>query len=807
MASSDSDAGRLPEALRPTPENPPEPIPVHPLALEEGDPLPRTLGVIPLRDIVLFPGMVTPLVVVRPSSVGIVKRAGTLGTPLVFVLQRNPEQPDPDREDLYDVGCAARVLKILRFSDGSLRILVIGLRRVRLGAVSAPTALVRARIDDLPPLNASTGRAEVLRRALRDGFRAWSEILGKPPLELDAVVDSLDTPSRMADYVAGNMPLGATEQQTLLEELDVEKRLERAREHLDKQRAIAELSVSISENVQAAMDRNQREYFLKEQLRAVKEELGEYDPTLGEIEALRKKVLAAGMPDAVESEALSELDRMERMHREAAEYTVSRTWVDWLLDMPWNLAAVEDTDIDAVESTLDEDHTGLAEVKERILEYLSVRQLNPERKGPILCFIGPPGVGKTSLGRSIARSLGRPFQRIALGGVKDESEIRGHRRTYIGSMPGRIVQALKRAGTSNPVIVLDEIDKVGNDFRGDPASALLEALDPEQNHEFMDHYLDVPFDLSQVMFICTANVAQTIPPALEDRMEMIELPGYIEEEKLEIAKSHLIPKIRKTHGLTSRQAGFSDEAVMEIIRGYTSEAGVRGMEQNLSKIARKIARRVVSKRKGPGKITPKKLLDFLGPRKFFQDIAERTDLPGIAVGLAWTPVGGEILFVEATRISGGERKFKITGQLGDVMKESAETALSWVRANAVELGLDPTVFKTSDLHIHVPQGGIPKDGPSAGVTIISALVSLLTGRRLHHQIAMTGEITLRGKVLPVGGIKEKVLAARRAGIKRVLMPRQNEKDLLDIPAALRDSVQITLLDSVDDLWKHIWAED
>jgi ATP-dependent Lon protease len=511
------------------------------------------------------------------------------------------------------------------------------------------------------------------------------------------------------------------------------------------------------------------------------------------------------MPEAVQKDAERELERMSRMHREAAEYTVARTYIDWLLDMPWAIVTDDVEDLDDVQRVLEEDHTGLAEPKERILEYLSVRKLNPDAKGPILCFMGPPGVGKTSLGRSIARALGRNFQRLALGGVKDESEIRGHRRTYIGSMPGRIIQAMKRAGSRNPVIVLDEIDKIGNDFRGDPASALLEALDPEQNNSFVDHYLDVPFDLSGVMFICTANVASTIPPALKDRMEILELPGYIEEEKLEIAGTHLIPKTRKEHGLPDGAGALGDGVVAELIRGYTSEAGVRGLERELAKIARKVARKVVAK-KEVGTIGLESLTDWLGPRKYFQDMAERTNQPGIAVGLAWTGVGGDILFIEATRMP-GERKFKVTGQLGDVMKESAETALSWVRANAVMLGIDSTVFKTSDLHIHLPQGGIPKDGPSAGITIVVALVSLLTGKRVNPKLALTGEITLRGKIEPVGGIKEKVLAARRAGIEHVLLPRQNEKDLLDIPEALRSQIKYTSIDSVEDVWSLVWADE
>ncbi len=802
-----SDAtGRPGEGVPATaPDGPPEPLDVLPYRLDPEDPVPHTVGLMPLRDMALFPGMVTPLVVARTASVAVVKRAAALGTPIVFAAQRNAEIPEPEREDLYDYATLGRVLRALRFSDGTLRILVEGLRRVRIGLMVQTSPAPRVRVEPLEEVNTDTTNAELLRRHLRDDFTRWLEAVGRAPVELDAVVGSLEAPGRLADYVAGNLPLRAEEMQGALAETDVERRLTRVREMLSKEIEITALNTRLMANVQAAMDKNQREYWLKEQLRAVKEELGQFDPVLGEIGALRDKVMKAQMPDDVVKEALSELERMERMHRDAAEYTVSRTWVDWLLHMPWATDTEDRLDLDAVQAVLDEDHTGLKEVKERILEYLAVRQLNPDSKGAILCFVGPPGVGKTSLGKSIARALDRNFQRLALGGVKDESEIRGHRRTYIGSMPGRIVQAIKRAGSRNPVMVLDEIDKLGSDFRGDPSSALLEALDPEQNHTFMDHYLDVPFDLSQVMFICTANVAETIPPALLDRMETIELSGYIEEEKLAIAKDHLVPKLRKNAGLKRQQGKLSDEVVLELIRSYTSEAGVRELERQIARIARKVARKVIAKKRGAGKVTLDNLIDFLGPRKYFADMAERTDLPGIAVGLAWTAVGGEILFVEATKLEAGDGKFKITGQLGAVMKESAETALSWVRANASTLGIDLPLFKANDLHVHVPQGAIPKDGPSAGVTIAVALTSLLAGKRVHHELAMTGELTLRGKVLPVGGIKEKVLAARRAGIKRVLLPKQNGKDLLDIPKALRDDVEPIFVESIDDVWEHVWA--
>lgn len=805
MANSEDPAPpTAPEALRPSPEARPEALPVHPVQLQPADPTPPSLGILPLRDLVLMPGMVTPIVVVRPPAIAVVKRAARLGTPICFVTQRNAEIHEPDRDDLYDVGTIGRLLRVLRFSDGSMRALVEGLRRARVGEFMTARPSMRCRVLPLPEAREETVEAEAIADATREEFTAWTRTAAKAPPELEPVVAGIASPARLADYITGNLPLKTAEIQELLEITDVVDRLGKVRGLLAHQAELAEINAAIHANVQTAIDRNQREYYLKEQLRAVKEQLGQFDPTLGEVDLLKKKVLEANMSEEAEKEALRELERMAHMHRDAAEHTVARTFVEWLLDMPWGVTTEDNQDLDAVQRVLDEDHTGLDKVKERILEYLSVRRLNPDSKGPILCLLGPPGVGKTSLGRSIARALGRTFQRLALGGVKDESEIRGHRRTYIGSMPGRVVQAMKRAGSLNPVLVLDEIDKVGNDFRGDPASALLEALDPEQNDTFMDHYLDVAFDLSQAMFICTANVSQTIPPALLDRMEIIELPGYIEEEKLAIAQTHLVPKVRRENGLSGRRGTIADDTILAIIQGYTSEAGVRGLERELAKVARKVARKVVQKRKGVGAVKPTDLHEHLGPRQYFQDHAERSDLPGIAVGLAWTPVGGEILFIEVTSMAGGSGKFKITGQLGDVMKESAETALSWVRSNAAGLGIDRKVFKECDLHVHFPQGAIPKDGPSAGITTIVALVSLLTGQVVAHELAMTGEITLRGKILPVGGIKEKVLAARRAGIGKVLLPRENEKDLLDIPAPLRDAVKTVFLDRVEDVWAHVF---
>ncbi|MBJ93366.1 MAG: endopeptidase La [Rickettsiales bacterium] len=784
-------------------ETPPEALVARPVYFTPEQQLPRSMGVMPLRGLVLFPEMVTPLIVTQARAIKVIKRAMSLGKLVFFTTQRMDDLVQPEREDLHDIGTVGRVLRGLRLADGSLRILVQGLCRARLSAATTDQPFFQGTLDVIEQVNQESPQAEILRRHLRDDFRAWCTTTGKGLPELDMLVEALHQPSRMADYIVSNLPIRVEDQQNALAELDVEQRLQKVRGLLSREREIAELNLQIIGNVQSALDKNQREYWLREQLRVVREELGEVDPSVGETQRLRCRILESMMPPEIKDEAIRELERMERMHRDAAEHTVARTYIDWLLDMPWSVKSDDCLDLDRVQAVLDQDHSGLEEIKERVLEYLSVRQLNADSRGPILCFIGPPGVGKTSLGRSIARAMGREFQRIALGGVKDESEIRGHRRTYVGSMPGRIIQALRRAGSANPVMVLDEIDKVGNDFRGDPASALLEALDPEQNSSFTDHYLDVPFDLSSVMFICTANIASTIPAALRDRMEVIDVSGYIEEEKLSIAREHLLPRIRTEHGLKQRQMRFADDILCQLIRDYTREAGVRGLDREISKIARKIARKVVSGKKGAGTVTKARLVDFLGPPRYLRDHAERTDLPGIAVGLAWTAVGGDILFIEATRMEDGNRNFKVTGQVGEVMKESAETALSWVRANAKQLDIETLSPNTWDLHLHVPQGSIPKDGPSAGITMTAALVSLLTGRKLRDEIAMTGEITLRGKILPVGGIKEKVLAAGRAGIKKVFLPRQNQSDLLDIPEPLRDAIEITLVDQVWDVLDQV----
>ncbi len=760
--------------------------------------LPPDALVLPVSEEVVLPGALTSFQIQQSKVIRAMGGLDDAGFPAVFAPVRDPSRTSVIRSNLHDVACLGRVLKSLRLPDDSYRVLVEGVVRVRLGKITrkSPSMWVQVHAHDIDM--EMDPHVAALAEATREAFQSLFALLPGLPPDMDQFLPTPDQPLRLADYVMGNLDLEWDEAQAYLALSDPAQRLRAALEGATQRREVAQLQADIQTKVQLAMDRSQREYYLKEQLRAIRGELGEVSALEGETDLFRSRIAKAGMPEKVRQEAELELERMTRMHPEAAEYSVARTYLDWLLQMPWKKVTRDRLDLAKSEAILDKDHAGLDKVKERVAEYLAVRQLKPDMKGPILCFLGPPGVGKTSLGRAIARALGRKFERISLGGVKDESEIRGHRRTYIGSMPGRIAQAVRRAGTRNPVLMFDEIDKVGHDFRGDPASALLEALDPEQNHAFIDHYLDVPFDLSQVVFLLTANVGETIPSALLDRLEIIELPGYMEEEKHAIARLHLVPKQIKEHGLKRSQIVFQDDTLLAMIRNYTMEAGVRGMERSLARCCRKVAREIVRRNKRKVVVTPDLLVDLLGPRRYFPDIAERTDLPGIAVGLAWTPVGGEILFIEATRMAGGKH-FRVTGQLGDVMKESAEAALSYIRTNAGKLGIDPGFWETADLHVHVPAGAIPKDGPSAGIPLTIALVSLLTERKVRSDVAMTGEITLRGKVLPVGGIKEKVLAARRAGLERVILPADNDKDLLDIPAELRDTMKYTFVERISQV--------
>ena len=765
--------------------------------------VPPEMPVLPLRDTVLFPQAFMPLAVARESSVKLIDEAVASGQTIAVFAQREAGEDEPTQADLHPIGTASQIHKMFKLPDGSLRIIVQGLARVRLDEITATRPYLRGRVTEAPEILKDEDRLEIdaLQRNIKANFQ---QIVSLSPLmsdDLQALASNITDPGRLADFIASGLgTIGTETKQEVLQTLDVRARLDLLNRLLIKELEVLELGSKIQSQVQSEVGKNQRDYFLREQLKAIQKELGEGDDQTREIEELRTKLEAAGLPEAVKKEALRELDRLSKMPPAAAEYTVARTYLDWIVALPWSKKTDEVIDLKKTKSIMDDEHSGLEKAKDRILEYLAVRKLNPGMKGPILCFVGPPGVGKTSLARSIAQSLGRKFVRISLGGVRDEAEIRGHRRTYIGALPGQIIQGLRRAESKNPVFILDEIDKLGSDFRGDPSSALLEVLDPEQNNTFRDHYLDVPFDLSEVLFITTANVLDTIPAPLRDRMEVLELPGYTEEEKLAIARDHLVAKQVQNHGLSKAQVTFTDQGLRAVIRGYTREAGVRNLEREIGAICRKIARRRAEGNEEKLKVTLELVHELLGaPRFMDEEVKDRTRNPGVATGMAWTPVGGDVLFVEATRMA-GSGSLTLTGQLGDVMKESARAALSWVRAHANEWQIDPDFFKNSELHVHVPSGAIPKDGPSAGVTMVTAMVSELTRRPVRGDLSMTGEITLQGKVLPVGGIKEKVLAAKRLGIKEIILPRQNDKDVKeDLSEELRKGLTIHLVSTIDEV--------
>ena len=765
--------------------------------------VPDELPILPLRDTVLFPNSFMPLAVARESSVRLIDEAISGGKVIGVFTQRDASVEEPQQADLYSVGTASHIHKMFKLPDGSLRLIVQGLSRLTLDQVTETRPYLRARVTPAVESLAEPDRLEI-DALLRNIKTSFQQVVSLSPLlsdDLQTLAANMTEPGRLADFIASSLSTIATSvKQEVLETLDVRARMDALNRILIKELEVLELGSRIQSQVQSEVGRNQREYFLREQLKAIQKELGEGDDQTKEIEELEEKVDTAGMPETVKKEALRELDRLARMPVAAAEYTVSRTYLDWLVTLPWQKRTEEVIDLPKTKQVLDTDHSGLEKAKDRILEYLAVRKLNPDVKGPILCFAGPPGVGKTSLARSIASSLGRKFVRVSLGGMRDEAEIRGHRRTYIGALPGQIIQGLRRAETRNPVFILDEIDKLGSDFRGDPASALLEVLDPEQNNTFRDHYLDVPFDLSEVLFITTANVLHPVPPALRDRMEVLEIPGYTAEEKLAIARDHLVQKQIGNHGLTPEQVTITDDAIRAVIHGYTREAGVRNLERELGALCRKAARRRAEGDEAPLAITQAIVAEMLGAPTFLdEEMEERTKDPGVAIGLAWTPAGGDVLFIEASRMA-GTGTLTITGQLGDVMKESARAALSWFRAHAATYGADPDFFKNAEIHLHVPSGAIPKDGPSAGVTIATALASALTKRPVRGDIAMTGELTLSGRVLPVGGIKEKVLAARRVGIREVILPRQNEKNVLeDLTNELRRELTIHYVHSVDEV--------
>jgi len=759
--------------------------------------VPNELPVLPLRGTVLYPDLILPIMVGRKKSVKLVDEAMDSDRIIGIITQKRSEIEDPKESDLYSVGVAALILRMIRELDGSQRVIVQGVSRIKIKEYTQKEPYFKVRCETVEENFLPGVEVEALVMNLKNLFQRAVELAPYLTAELGTMVSNIKSPSILADLIASNLNISTAEKQGILETFDVRERLSKVHLFLNKEIQVLELGNKIQSQVKEDMDRTQREYYLREQLKAIKKELGEMDEHTTEIKELRERIKKAKMPPEALAAAEKELDRLAKIPPASAEYTVARTYLDWLVELPWSETTEDNLDIDNAQRTLDEDHYDLEKVKKRILEYLAVRKLKADMKGPILCFVGPPGVGKTSLGRSIARTMGRKFIRISLGGVRDEAEIRGHRRTYVGALPGRIIQGIKKTGSNNPIFMLDEVDKIGMDFRGDPSSALLEVLDPEQNFSFSDHYIDVPFDLSKVMFITTANVLDTIPPALRDRMETLELPGYSEDQKMMIAKQFLIPKQISEHGLTSEYIEFEDGAIQTIITSYTREAGVRNLEREIAAICRGVAKDVARGIKEKAVIRPENLHKFLGPVKFFPEVAERTSDPGVATGLAWTPTGGDIIFVEATKMR-GEKGLTLTGQLGDVMKESAQAALAYVRSKSRELGIDEDFFAKNDIHIHVPAGAIPKDGPSAGVTMFVALTSLLTNTPVRSDIAMTGEITLRGLVLPVGGIKEKVLAGMRAGIKTIILPKKNEKDLEEIPEHIRNQMNFKFVQKMDE---------
>jgi ATP-dependent Lon protease len=769
--------------------------------------VPDVISILPLRNSVLFPGSIIPIDVGRKKSVKLVEEAISKERPVIgIVTQRDARTEEPGSGDLYMVGCAARILKVIKLAKDNFSVILQGVSRIRILEIGGQDPFMTARVQALPDSPSTDVELDALVMNVKDVAKRVIKLMPELPKEASALVDSVVEPGQLSDVIISNLDVQVDEKQDVLETFDLKTRLRKVLQFLSRQHEVLKVREKINSQVQEEMGRNQREYVLRQQLKAIKEELGEIDETGGDLDDFREKVLAAKMPPETEKVAIKQLERLKVMQPSSAEYTVTRTYLEWLVELPWAVSTEDKLDIQAARDILNSDHYDLEKVKKRILEYLAVRKLKSDKKGPILCLVGPPGVGKTSLGRSIARSLGRKFIRISLGGVRDEAEIRGHRRTYVGSLPGRLIQGMKKAGSNNPVFMLDEIDKLGHDFRGDPAAALLEVLDPEQNHTFSDHYLEVPFDLSKVMFVATANIMDPIPPALRDRLEVLELPGYTREEKLNISKQFLIPKQLEEHGLSKEKVIFEDAALSEIIDSYTREAGVRNLEREAANVIRAIAVLVAEgKSQALEQVTAARIGDLLGPSKYISEVAERTAEPGVATGLAWTPVGGDILFIESTKMN-GKGQLVLTGQLGDVMKESAQAALSFIRARARWLGLEENFLEKIDIHVHIPAGAIPKDGPSAGVTMFVSMASLLTNKPIRSDVAMTGEITLRGLVLPVGGIKEKFLAAHRAGIKRVILPERNRKDVIDIPEQPRNEIEILYVKRMDELLPLVLTE-
>ena len=763
--------------------------------------IPDTLPILPLRNSVLFPGAIIPIDVGRRKSVRLVEDAIAKERPVIGILtQKDARTEDPGSGDLYMVGCAARILKVIKLAKDNFSVILQGVSRFEVSTFDGAEPFLSAKVRSVPDPTASDVELDALVMNLKDIAKRVVKLMPELPKEAGALVDSVTEAGHLADLITSHLELEVGEKQDVLETFDLKTRTRKVLQFLSRQLEVLKVRERINTQVQEEMGRNQREYVLRQQLKAIKEELGELDDGGGDLDEFAEKITKAKMPEEAEKVARKQLDRLKGMQPSSAEYTVTRTYLEWLVELPWSVSTEDHIELQEVRRCLDEDHYDLDKVKKRIVEYMAVRKLKNDKKGPILCLAGPPGVGKTSLGRSIARAIGRKFGRISLGGVRDEAEIRGHRRTYVGSLPGRIIQGIKKAGTNNPVFVLDEVDKLGHDFRGDPASALLEVLDPEQNSSFSDHYLEVTFDLSKVLFIATANQLDPIPWALRDRLEIIELPGYTRQEKKMIARKFLVPKQLEDHGLTAERCDITDEAVFEVIDSYTREAGVRNLEREIGSVCRAVAVKVAEgQAKDHEIISPAVVEEVLGPKKFVSEVADRTSEPGVATGLAWTAVGGDILFIEATKMP-GKGKLTLTGQLGDVMKESVTAALSFVRGRAAQLGLDPGNFlENVDLHVHVPAGAVPKDGPSAGVTMYTALVSLLCGVPVRPDVAMTGEITLRGNVLQIGGVKEKLLAAHRAGIRRVIIPERNMKDLIDVPEEVKNEMEILSVRRMDEV--------
>ncbi len=758
--------------------------------------IPESLPVLPISDHVLFPRLIVPFMVNQEKFVQMVDDA-VVKDGLIGLFAGHPDKivSHASPQDIFQIGTAAKILKMVKPPTGGMNFLVQGLSRIQIEDFIQEDPYFIARIKKLTDAPYAQEEIEALVSTLKEMFLRFVELTPDIPSHIPTVAANLHNPSELADFLAPNLPIPLDGQQSILEELQPDERIRKLMTLLNREIKKRELSKKIQDDIASEMNEEHRKYLLREQLKKIQQELGEKDDKNLEIDVLQDKIAEAGLPEEAEKVAQKELERLRMMNPSASDYNVSRTYLDWLIELPWSQETTDNLELKEAETILDEDHYDLEKVKKRILEYLAVRQLKKGMKGPILCFAGPPGVGKTSLGKSIARALGRKFHRISLGGMRDEAEIRGHRRTYVGALPGRIIQGLKKTGTKNPVFMLDEIDKLGTDFRGDPASALLEVLDPEQNSTFSDHYLEVAFDLSQVFFITTANILETIPPALRDRMEVLELPGYTEEEKLHIARKYLFPKQVEEHGMEAEQLAISDQAIRQVIRDYTREAGVRNLERQLAAVCRVTARHVVEGETAPVLVEQGDLKTYLGLPKFFSEVAERITSPGIVTGLAWTAAGGDILFVEATQME-GRNNLILTGHLGEVMKESAQAALSYLRTNAPALNLEKDFFEKTDIHLHVPAGAIPKDGPSAGITMVVAMASLFSGHKVRADMAMTGEITLRGKVLPIGGIKEKVLAAHRAGIKQILLPKLNENDLEELPEEVKEEIEFHLIDDI-----------